>query len=86
LTVAVAWIGYSVCQGFETECKWIPLQEDLAINALTDDETPGSILMRIGLGSPKEAEKDGWEEDLAGIDARCFSLAASRALCTDDDV
>lgn len=69
-----AWLTHSchmfvlcLSQGFKKEAHWQPLVEDKAINALTDEESPGSLLLRLGLGSREEAEADTWEDDLTAM-------------------
>ena len=37
---------------------------------MNDRETPGAVLIRLGLGSSQEAKDDTWADDLAGIDVR----------------
>lgn len=58
----------AIAQGFDKEAYWQDLAEDKAINALTDEETPGSILMRWGLGSREAAVADAWSDDLEEMD------------------
>lgn len=42
---------------------WQPLREDMAINALGDDESPGSVLLRIAVGPLHEAIAVDWSSD-----------------------
>ncbi len=54
-------------QGFNVEPWWQPLQEDKAINALSDDENPGSVLIKLGVGTVESASDNPWETDLEAL-------------------
>ena len=54
-------------QGFNVEPWWQALQEDKAINALSDDENPGSILIKLGVGTVEHASDNPWETDLEAL-------------------
>jgi hypothetical protein len=43
--------------GFERDLEWVSLKEDPAQDALSDDEFPGNVLVRLGFGTEEEAEK-----------------------------
>ena len=40
-----------IAHGWDAKATWYPLLEDLAINDLDDDEQPGSLLLRLGIGA-----------------------------------
>lgn len=52
--------------GFEQSAEWYLLQEDKSIDALTKDEFPGSLLIRLGFGLESEAKasESAWRKTL----------------------
>ncbi|KAA0148152.1 hypothetical protein FNF31_07464 [Cafeteria roenbergensis] len=52
-------------------CEWVPLQEDVALDALADNQQPGAVLCRLAL-APSEFETvdETWEDDLARASAK----------------
>lgn len=57
-------------KGFSAPAHWVQLHEDKALDALEDNEEPGSVLMRLGLGMPEEAAANRWADDLADLDRK----------------
>lgn len=47
--------------GFGRDAEWVILQEDKVINAIDDDEFPGSLLIKLGFGPKEEAEQSSQE-------------------------
>ena len=61
--------------GFTEPAKWVHLKRDAAVGAVDKDERPGSLLLRMGLGSPDEATS--WTDELAKLDqVRPYELRA----------
>ena len=53
--------------GFQAEPWWQPLREDAALNALADDENPGNVLIKLGMGTDTSAAENPWETDLEAL-------------------
>ena len=70
-TVPVAYKRFKfadlVKEKFNGETKWVMMEEDKALDALDDDEFPGSVLMRLGAGPTDLADdtKHAWKSSLA---------------------
>ena len=58
-----------LAKGFSAPAYWQSLQEDPAINALLDTETAGSVLIRLGLGTPaaSSAVAADWRADVVAV-------------------
>ncbi|MCO5110336.1 MAG: C2 domain-containing protein 3 [Burkholderiaceae bacterium] len=49
---------------------WQPLREDIAVNAISDDDSAGSVLLRLGVGPLGEAVTIDWRAELRELEVR----------------
>lgn len=49
---------------------WQALREDISVNAIGDDESAGSVLLRVGVGALGEAVSMDWRSELRELESR----------------
>jgi hypothetical protein len=59
---------------FMIPAKWYTLQEDKVVNSINDGEFPGQVLLKIGLGSPEDANfaLDEWQNALQDVREKSY--------------
>jgi hypothetical protein len=79
-------------RGFSRPASWLHLDEDQALNAIPDEEQPGSVLMRLGFGTVDSAAAvDDWEgeaeeaERLAPYEVRVHVYQGRNLIATDSN-